>query len=113
MGQDQATCNAQQAARVSMPQTGRLAGLIATYDNDGSGVHFHLKDWLGTRRMQTNYAGTPEDAWTGLPFGNGLTQTYGTSTTALNRTIPAKNEIKRAALMTSGRATMRVQGDAS
>jgi RHS repeat-associated protein len=61
-----------------MPQTGRLAGLIATYDNDGSGVHFHLKDWLGTRRMQTNYAGTPEDAWTGLPFGNGLTQTYGT-----------------------------------
>ena len=34
--------------------------LVTTYDKDGQGVHFHLADWLGTRRMQTDYAGNPE-----------------------------------------------------
>lgn len=27
--------------------------LIATYANDGKGVHFNIPDWLGTQRVQT------------------------------------------------------------
>jgi len=44
--------------------------LIATYDNNG--LHFQLHDWLGTRRVQTNYAGTTELSYTSLPFGDGF-----------------------------------------
>jgi RHS repeat-associated protein len=44
--------------------------LIATYSNDGQGVHFQLSDWLGTRRMQTDYAGNPELTCQSLPFGD-------------------------------------------
>lgn len=42
-------------------------GLIATYDPDG--LHFHLNDWLGTRRVDTDYAGNPESTYHSLPFG--------------------------------------------
>jgi RHS repeat-associated protein len=44
--------------------------LIATYDS--SGLHFHLTDWLGTRRVQTNYVGALEMSCTSLPFGDSL-----------------------------------------
>jgi RHS repeat-associated protein len=50
---------------------------IATYDFDLSGqttgqLYFHLSDWLGTRRQQTDYAGNPMLNFTGLPYGDGL-----------------------------------------
>jgi RHS repeat-associated protein len=53
-------------------------GLSATYDVDSSGqtegnMYFHLSDWLGTRRQQTDYAGNPVLNFTGLPYGDGLT----------------------------------------
>jgi RHS repeat-associated protein len=44
--------------------------LIATYDKDG--LHFYLNDWLGNRRVQTDYAGVVEQTCTNLPFGDGL-----------------------------------------
>jgi len=48
-------------------------GMIATYKNDGLGVHFQLADWLGTRRVQTDYLGQIEDQCQSQPFGDGLT----------------------------------------
>jgi len=42
--------------------------LIATYDPDG--VHFHLDDPLGTRRVQTDLAGAVEQTYASLPFGD-------------------------------------------
>jgi RHS repeat-associated protein len=59
--------------------TNIVAGaLSATYDADFSGntsgpLYFHLSDWLGTRRQQTDYTGNPLLNFTGLPFGDGLT----------------------------------------
>jgi RHS repeat-associated protein len=44
---------------------------VATYD--GNGVHFQIHDWLGTRRVQTNYAGVVEDACSSNPYGDGQT----------------------------------------
>jgi RHS repeat-associated protein len=44
--------------------------LDATYDT--LGLHFHLADPLGTRRVQTNAVGLVEETCQGLPFGNGL-----------------------------------------
>jgi RHS repeat-associated protein len=44
--------------------------LMATYDNRGT--HYHLSDWLGTRRAQTNSTGALEATYQSLPFGNGL-----------------------------------------
>jgi RHS repeat-associated protein len=46
--------------------------LLATYDNTGN-LHYHLSDWLGTRRVQTTSAGAMEQTWFSLPFGDGLT----------------------------------------
>lgn len=41
---------------------------VATYD--GQGLHFHLSDWLGTRRVQTDITGsTQEGIYQSLPFG--------------------------------------------
>jgi len=42
---------------------------LATYDNRGA--HFQVHDWLGTRRMQTNSSGVPEDYCNSQPFGDG------------------------------------------
>lgn len=52
-------------------------GLSATYDADPTGategpMYFHLSDWLGTRRQQTDSAGNPRLNFTGLPYGDGL-----------------------------------------
>ena len=44
--------------------------LFATYDHDG--LHFYANDWLGNRRVQTDYAGVPEQTCTNLPFGDSL-----------------------------------------
>jgi RHS repeat-associated protein len=50
--------------------------LIATYDQDQSSgtqaLHFQLADWLGTRRVQTDYAGNTETSFSSLPFGDQL-----------------------------------------
>jgi RHS repeat-associated protein len=42
--------------------------LLATYDVDG--LHFYLTDPLGTRRAQTDYAGTREQTCQSLSFGD-------------------------------------------
>jgi RHS repeat-associated protein len=44
--------------------------MIATYKNDGQGVHFQLADWLGTRRVQTDYLGQTEDTFQSQPYGD-------------------------------------------
>jgi RHS repeat-associated protein len=46
---------------------------LATYDSDG--LHFYLNDQLGTRRVQTDYAGVPEQTCSSLPFGDSLSCT--------------------------------------
>jgi RHS repeat-associated protein len=66
-------------------------GLSATYDADPSGLtagplSFHLSDWLGTRRQQTDYAGNPQLNFTGLPYGDGLTTIPVSSTDAADAT---------------------------
>jgi RHS repeat-associated protein len=43
--------------------------LLATYD--AVGLHFYLNDPLGTRRVQTDYAGVLEQTCSSLPFGDG------------------------------------------
>ncbi len=45
------------------------AHLAATYDLKG--LHFHLSDPLGTRRVQTNVLGQVENSFQSLPFGDG------------------------------------------
>lgn len=57
--------------------TNAFAGgqLVATYTSDnkgGSNLHFQLADWLGTRRLQTDYAGNPEETCSGGTFGDAL-----------------------------------------
>jgi RHS repeat-associated protein len=46
--------------------------LLATYDDDG--VHFQIADWLGTRRVQTDWLGRIEQTFPSLPFGELLPQ---------------------------------------
>jgi RHS repeat-associated protein len=49
--------------------------LIATYDTAPTGdpaLHFQLADWLGSRRVQTDISGNPEETFVSLPFGDGL-----------------------------------------
>jgi RHS repeat-associated protein len=41
--------------------------LLATYDTNG--VHYHIDDWLGSRRVQTDYLGRVESTYQNLPFG--------------------------------------------
>ena len=57
-----------------------LGSLFATYDSVG--LHFQLTDWLGNKRVQTNYAGAVEQTCQNLPFGNQLNCTA--SSTAPN-----------------------------
>jgi len=45
--------------------------LLATYD--ANGLHFYLTDPLGSRRVQTDYAGAVEQTCQSLPFGDGET----------------------------------------
>src|SRR6185437_11583264 len=43
--------------------------LIATEDQ--TEAHFYLNDWLGTRRVQTDYEGVKEQTCSSLPYGDG------------------------------------------
>ena len=45
--------------------------LLATYDPNG--IHFYLTDWIGSRRVQTDYEGVVEKTCTNLPYGDGTT----------------------------------------
>jgi RHS repeat-associated protein len=54
--------------------------LDATYD--AKGLHFHLADPLGTRRIQTNIDGQVEESCQSLPFGDNLNCTTTALTTA-------------------------------
>jgi RHS repeat-associated protein len=54
--------------------------IIATYSQDNTGsqteaslLHFYLDDPLGSRRVQTDYAGVVEKSCQSLPFGDGET----------------------------------------
>jgi RHS repeat-associated protein len=49
--------------------------LIATYNPDG--LHFHLTDWVGTRRVQTDYEGVVEQTCQSLPYGDGANCYHG------------------------------------
>lgn len=53
--------------------------LLATYAGPGdaasAGYHYHLTDWLGTKRMQTNALGAEEEVCYSYPFGDGLSCT--------------------------------------
>src|SRR5579875_296724 len=44
---------------------------LATYDGDD--LHFYLNDWLGTRRVQTDYSGVVEQDCMSLPYGDSET----------------------------------------
>ena len=51
--------------------------LIATYDNPTSNpgftaLHFQITDPLGSRRVQTDSIGWPEEQFTNLPYGDGF-----------------------------------------
>jgi RHS repeat-associated protein len=46
--------------------------LIATYDSQTNNTVFAVTDWLGTKRVEIG-ANNCATAYTGLPFGNGLT----------------------------------------
>ena len=72
------------AERLRAPGCTRTCGLragqlLATYEGPGESKpntwHFHLTDWLGTERMQTNAAGNMEEVCTSYPFGDGLSCT--------------------------------------
>jgi RHS repeat-associated protein len=54
--------------------------LDATYDTKC--LHFHLEDWLGTRRMQVSAGGGWEEQMQSLPFGDGLNDTLSSLPTA-------------------------------
>jgi RHS repeat-associated protein len=59
--------------------------LIATYDAQSSGtpaLHFQFADWLGTRRVQTDYAGNMEESCQSLAFGDDQTCTLTNLATA-------------------------------
>ena len=57
--------------------------LLATYTP--SGLHFHFTDWLGSRRVQGNVAGTVEETCQSLPYGDSLNCT-GSDATELHFT---------------------------
>jgi len=46
--------------------------LLATYDTQGTGLHFHISDPLGSRRVQVSSTGTLELKCSNLPFGDSL-----------------------------------------
>ncbi len=52
--------------------------LIATYAADS--LHFQFSDWLGTRRVQTDYAGANPVSFQSLPYGELLSSLSGDTT---------------------------------
>jgi len=59
--------------------------LLASYEGpagtDTAGYHYHLTDWLGTKRMQTTASGNQEETCMSYPFGDGLACTGGPDAT--------------------------------
>jgi len=59
--------------------------LLASYEGpagtDTAGYHYHLTDWLGTKRMQTTASGNQEQTCMSYPFGDGLACTGGPDAT--------------------------------
>ncbi len=43
-----------------------------TNNQSDAALHFYLNDWVGTRRIQTDYAGIQEQDCSSLPFGDQL-----------------------------------------
>jgi RHS repeat-associated protein len=80
----------EQAAEMGVDSTGVIAWahtniwaggtLLGTYDGGAGtyGLHFYLNDPLGTRRVQTDYAGVVEQTCQSLPYGDGLSCTGST-----------------------------------
>jgi hypothetical protein len=77
--------------------------LIATYQNDQH-IHFYLDDWLGTRRVQTDYAGNVEQNCTSNPFGDGPR-----AAELQSNSSPAKKETQNQVSTTSVQGTMRLR----
>jgi len=69
-------------------------GLVATFDGPGStvagGYHYHLTDWLGTERLQTNANGNEDEQCVSYPFGDGLTCTGPRATDATEQHFTGK-----------------------
>ena len=59
--------------------------LLVSYEGpagtDTAGYHYHLTDWLGTKRMQTTATGNQEETCMSYPFGDGLSCTGGADAT--------------------------------
>jgi hypothetical protein len=83
-------------------------GMIATYKNDGLGVHFQLSDWVGTRRVQTDYLGQVEDQCQSQPFGDGLICS-GPDVDVSKHHSPAKKETQNQDWITSQLGTLHRQ----
>jgi RHS repeat-associated protein len=76
----------EQVTEMSMDANGTMAWqhtnvyagstLLGSYDTDG--LHFYFDDPLGTRRAQTDYAGTLEQLCSSLPYGDALACTGST-----------------------------------
>ena len=65
--------------------------LLGTYSSDSTQVtagqlYFHLYDWLGTRRQQTDYAGNPVLNFSSQPFGDNLQSTSVGSASSVDAT---------------------------
>jgi RHS repeat-associated protein len=86
------------------------ARLLATYEGPAGPVpntyHFHLTDWLGTKRMQTTAAGNQEEVSYSYPFGDGLNCSGTDATeqhfTGRKRDIESGNEHFKARYLDSG-----------
>ncbi len=63
--------------------------LFASYDQNGNSLNFQLTDWLGTRRVQTNYAGVPEASFQSLLFGSRFASIPATNCTPDQDCYPA------------------------
>jgi RHS repeat-associated protein len=59
--------------------------LLASYEGPAgtasAGYHFHLTDWLGSKRMQTTASGNQEEVCDSYPFGDGLSCSGGADAT--------------------------------
>ncbi len=73
--------------------------LIATYN--ATGLHFFFNDWLGTRRVQTDYAGNVQLTCASLPYGNGLNCATRWSSPP-KTSSPANSATPKPAMTTSG-----------
>jgi RHS repeat-associated protein len=64
--------------------------MLATYDPDG--FHFYLNDPLGTRRVQTDFAGNLEQTCSSMPFGDQDSCTDGHLFTGKERDTESGND---------------------